>query len=67
MEKERFYKTENGELTFIERDNCNVRVLRNGYEIVIRDIRGRKLSGFSFFLGFALGVVICGIMVLVFF
>lgn len=67
MDEMKMYKTANGELTFIERDNCNVRVLRNGYEIVIRDIRGRKLSGFSFFLGFALGVFICGIMVLVFF
>ncbi len=60
------YKTENGDLTFIERDDCNFRILRNGYEIIIRDVRRRKLSALSFYLGFAFGFAICGIIALVF-
>lgn len=58
------YKTENGDLTFIERDDCNFRILRNGYEIIIRDVRRKKLSALSFFLGFLAGFGICGIMTL---
>lgn len=60
------YKTENGDLTFIERDDCNFRILRNGYEIIIRDVRRKKLSALSFYLGFAFGFAICGIIALVF-
>lgn len=60
------YKTENGDLTFIERDDCNFRILRNGYEIIIRDVRRKKLSTLSFFLGTAFGFAVCGIIALVF-
>lgn len=60
------YKTENGDLTFIERDDCNFRILRNGYEIIVRDVRRKKLSALSFYLGFACGFTICGIIALVF-
>lgn len=66
MEKEKFFKTESGELTFIERDDCNFRILRNGYEIIVRDVRRKKLSALSFYLGFACGFTICGIIALVF-